>query len=327
MSGMQTVCQGILVFYDRSRMSIWTLLALPALLAAGWLGLRWLRRELTPQRQAHPVPSPADAGIQWVSIPTANGKQLAAQWLPAGEGRQPQGMAILMHGWGGNGSQLRPAADALQHQGWSVLLPDARSHGRSDADTFSSLPRFAEDLDACLDWLHRQRIPPTGDSGHDQVVLLGHSLGAAAALLCASHRSDLSAVVSVSAFAHPEQVMRRWLAEYRIPFWPIGWLVNRYIESVIGHRFDDIAPVHSIARVRAPVLLVHGRADDVVPLACAEQLKAAASQADLLVVSGRHDHFVDEAGLNDQVLAWLAEHRHPERLRMDSDQQEWHMSR
>lgn len=65
---MQTVCQGILVFYDRSRMSIWTLLALPALLAAGWLGLRWLRRELTPQRQAHPVPSPADAGIQWVSI-------------------------------------------------------------------------------------------------------------------------------------------------------------------------------------------------------------------------------------------------------------------
>lgn len=99
--------------------------------------------------------------------------------------------------------------------------------------------------------------------------------------------------------------MRRWLAQYRIPFWPIGWLVNRYIESVIGHRFDDIAPVHTIAQVKAPVLLVHGREDDVVPLACAEQLKAAASNATLLVVPGHHDRFDDEAGLNERVMNWL----------------------
>lgn len=303
-----------------SSMSTWAWLAPPALLIAGWLGLRWLRRELTPQRLAHPEPSPADLVSQWVTIPTANGKLLAAQWMPAGQSVPQQGVAILMHGWGGNGSQLRSAADALQRQGWAVLLPDARSHGRSDADTFSSLPRFAEDLDACLDWLIRHHAERTQDGGHAQVVLLGHSLGASASLLCASRREEVSAVVSVSAFAHPEQVMRCWLAEYRIPFWPIGWLVNRYIESVIGHRFDDIAPVHSIARVKAPVLLVHGREDDVVPLACAEQLKAAAFNATLLVVPGQHDSFADEAGLNDQVLAWLAGHRRQEWLRMDSGQ-------
>lgn len=278
------------------------------LLAVGWLGLRWLRRELTPPRLAHPEPSPSDPLGQWLTIPTANDKRLAAQWIPpAGEGGPRQGMAILMHGWGGNGSQLRPAAVALCGQGWSVLLPDARSHGRSDGDTFSSLPRFAEDLDACLDWLQRHQLHPTPDQGQVPVVLLGHSVGAAASLLCASRRSDVSAVVSVSAFAHPEQVMRRWLAEYRIPFWPIGWLVNRYIEGVIGHRFDDIAPVRTIVRVKAPVLLVHGREDDVVPLSCAEQLKAAACHADLLVVPGRHDRFVDETELNRQVLAWLSD--------------------
>lgn len=293
-------------------MSTWSWLIPPALLASGWLGLRWLRRELTPLRLAHPGSSPADAGIQWVTIPTANGKQLAAQWIPAGEGG-PQRMAILMHGWGGNGSQLRPAADALRGQRWSVLLPDARSHGRSDADTFSSLPRFAEDLEACLDWLHRHRSHSAQDDSHPQLVLLGHSLGASASLLCASRREDVSAVVSVSAFAHPEQVMRRWLAEYRIPFWPIGWLVNRYIESVIGHHFDDIAPVRTIARVKAPVLLVHGSEDDVVPLVCAEQLKAAASNATLLVVPGRHDSFADEAGLNVKVLDWLGQDWPPAR--------------
>jgi uncharacterized protein len=287
---------------------VWLGLALVWLLVI--VGLRWLRRELTPKRLAHPEPKKLTADIPWVRIPTANGKELAVQWLPASGDTPARGTAVLMHGWGGNGSQLRPAADVLRRDGWAVLLPDARSHGRSDDDTYSSLPRFAEDLDACLAWLHAQRPEPAERA---PVVLLGHSLGAAATLLCASRRSDIHAVVSVSSFAHPEQVMRRWLATYRIPFWPLGWAVNRYIESVIGHRFDDIAPVSTITRIRCSVLLVHGEQDDLVPLNCARQLQAAAqsshtANATLLVVAGRHDHFDDEAGLNEQVRAWLQKH-------------------
>lgn len=271
---------------------------LALLLATAWLGLRWLRKALTPERLAHPDTS-FHPGIQWVQISTANGKQLAAQWWPADtqEDGGPRRIAILMHGWGGNGSQLIPAAHVLHRHGWSALMPDARSHGRSEADTYSSLPRFAEDLDACLAWLPEPR----------EVILLGHSLGAVASLLCASRRPDIAAVVSVSAFAHPEQVMRRWLAAYRIPFYPLGWLVNRYIERVIGHRFSDIAPVNTIARVQAPVLLVHGQQDDVVPLACAQQLQAAGAQATLIEVPGQHDRFDDEATLNERVTAWLTD--------------------
>ena len=59
-------------------MSTWAWLLPPGLLTASWLGLRWLRRELTLQRLAHPGPSPADVEVQWVTIPTANGNQLAA---------------------------------------------------------------------------------------------------------------------------------------------------------------------------------------------------------------------------------------------------------
>ncbi len=68
--------------------------------------------------------------------------------------------------------------------------------------------------------------------------------------------------------------MRRWLAKYHIPFWPVGWLVNCYIEHVIGHRFDDIAPVSRIG-LASPVLLVHGSRDDIVPLDCALRLRDA----------------------------------------------------
>ncbi|MDD5479135.1 alpha/beta fold hydrolase [Rhodoferax sp.] len=270
-----------------------------------FLALQWLRRELTPARLAHPdasdvvLPTP-----QHLRIPTQNQRTLFAQWLPQTPLKQTLGTVVLMHGWGGNGSQLMPAARELHAQGWRVLLPDARCHGLSDADTFSSLPRFAEDIDAALNWL----LAHEATSQH-RLVVLGHSVGAAAAILCASRRTDVSAVVSVSAFAHPEQVMQRWLAQYRIPFWPVGWLVNRYVEHVIGHRFNDIAPVSRIGLIGCPVLLVHGNRDKVVPLDCALRLRDAGAHATLLEVAGSHDSFDTPEILYQQVSQWLCDTR------------------
>lgn len=269
-----------------------------------WLSLRWLRRELTPARMSHPpLKTIALAqGVRAVFVSTVRNRQLHAWWWP-----QPQvgkgACAVLMHGWGGNGSNLMSAAQLLHTQGWHVLLPDARSHGLSDGDDYSSLPRFAEDLDAALAWLATQ--VPSDSATPAPRLLMGHSLGAAACILSASRRRDVSAVVSISAFAHPEQVMRRWLSRYRLPYWPLGWGVNRYIEHVIGHRFNDIAPISRLQHVRCPVLLVHGTNDNVVPMHCAHMLLQSQPLAQLIPVAGTHDVFEDQARLEQDVMAWL----------------------
>lgn len=280
----------------------WPLVAYLVLIpAVVWLASWWLRRELTPERLPHPEAKDVFApALEHLRIPTQNQRCLFAQWLPQAQAKQALGIAVLMHGWGGNGSQLMPAAKLLHAQGWSVLLPDARSHGLSDQDTYSSLPRFAEDIDAALNWLVEHEAPSA-----PRLVVLGHSLGAAAAILSASRRQDVSAVVSVSAFAHPEQVMQRFLAAYRIPFWPVGWLMNRYIERVIGYRFEAIAPVGRIGLVASPVLLVHGNRDDIVPLDCARRLCDAGARATLLEVAGSHESFDDPENLFRQISQWL----------------------
>lgn len=280
------------------------------LLAAGLLtvlvpiGLWWLRRSLTPERMRQPPDvGPGQPTPQQVHLPTQRGLALNAWWLPPPGMHAPAApVVVLLHGWGGNAATLWTAACHLHQAGCAVLLPESRNHGQSDTDTFSSLPRFAEDLDAALDWASQQ---PGVDAR--QLVALGHSVGGAAALLSASRRSDLQAVVSVSAFAHPELVMRRWLATRHIPYWPLGWLVNRYVEHVIGHRFADIAPLHTLPQVTCPVLLVHGTRDDVVPLGCARQLhqQAQAGRATLMAVAGTHESFDNEAQLMADVLAWL----------------------
>jgi dipeptidyl aminopeptidase/acylaminoacyl peptidase len=195
-----------------------------------------------------------------------------------------------MHGWGGNAEMMLPLAGPLHAAGYSLLLLDARCHGKSDGDSFASLPRFAEDVDAGLAWLAAQ---PEVDP--QRLGIVGHSVGAGAALLAASRRRDVRAVVSLAAFAHPAAMMRRWMSGMHISYWPLGAYILAYVQRVIGHRFDAIAPCNTIAKVACPVLIVHGLADDTVPVAEAQQIHAgrASDAVELLLVPGSHDDYGD----------------------------------
>lgn len=269
-------------------------LALAALLVWGFH--RAIRRGLAPERWVEGR-TPGDLGLEYreVGIPTANGRELFGWFLPAARAGAAPAVALL-HGWNANAETLLPLARPLHQAGFALLLFDARCHGRSDADSFASMPRFAEDLEHALDWLRRQ---PEADPR--RLAVVGHSVGAAAALLVASRGNDLAAVVSIAAFAHPQAMMRRLLAANRIPYRPVGWYILNYVQRVIGHRFDAIAPVHSIGKVRCPTLLIHGAEDITVPVAEARAIHAArcGEHVRLLVIPGSHDDFGDverEAG-------------------------------
>lgn len=268
---------------------IWILvgIAFIALLAV----LRWaIHRSLAPGRIVE-VRTPADVGLQYceVTTPTENGKSLFGWCVSANRpGRRPAIVAI--HGWGGNAETLLPLAQPLHEAGFALLLIDARCHGQSDEDSFASMPRFAEDLGHAIDWLKRR-----DDVDPQAIAVIGHSVGAAASLLAASRRKDIAAVVSIAAFTHPVAMMRRWFAAKGIPYRPIGWVMLRYVEWVIGHRFDDIAPINTIRRVQCPTLLVHGGEDATVPVSEAHTLHAARSgeHVQLKVVVGSHDDYAD----------------------------------
>jgi len=234
--------------------------------------------------------SPAAHGLvfETVRVPTASGKQLHAWLVPAaGEGRAPA--VVLLHGWGGNAQAMLPLARPLHEAGFTALFLDARCHGLSDADDFASLPRFAEDAGRACDWLAaRPDVDPR------RIALVGHSVGAGACLLAAAERRDVAAVVSIAAFAHPAEMMRRWLAAKSVPELAARYVLA-HVERVIGHRYDDIAPLASIARLDCPVLLVHGEHDRVVPPDDARRLHAACpdSGTELVMLDADHESFVD----------------------------------
>lgn len=270
--------------------------AVPIPLLHGWL----LRRFAAP-RVPHGS-SPAEWGIraEAVRIPAAGGKTLFAWFVPSPH-RARAPAILIMHGWGANAALMLPALPPLHHAGHAVLLLDARCHGESDDEAFTSMPRFAEDIASGLDWLKtRAELDPA------RLALVGHSVGAGAALLCASRRSDVRAVVSLAAFAHPADMMRRLLAGLHAPWWPLGWAITRYVSHVIGARFDDFAPVNTIARLRCPVLLVHGRRDATVPFDDARRLLAAAGpDVRLLAVDADHDLSSAMSTEHDAIIGFL----------------------
>lgn len=225
-------------------------------------------------------PSTYDLPYQMTKVPTVRGKELFAWFIPT-EATAPT--IIILHGWGANAELMLPMAIPLHNAGFNVLMVEARGHGRSDGDTFSSLPRFAEDLECTIDWLK------THHESTSSITLLGHSVGAGAVLLEASRRTDISAVISISAFAHPEWMMQRYLKRAHTPRFLEHWII-RYVEWVIGHQYEAIAPMNTAKQLCCPVLLVHGKADKVVPVEDAHVIKESINDGLVEML------LVDEAG-------------------------------
>ena len=228
-----------------------------------------------------------------VWIDNSDGIRLHAWFVPVG---RPAPAVIVIHGWGGSADAMLPLAPHLHRMGFHGLFLDVRNHGLSDRDRFVSMPRFADDLETAAAWIR----------GHPDVTsagVIGHSVGAGAAILSASRSDVFDALVSVSAPADPELLMRKQMSS--LPK-PLVTIALAGIQRIIGQDFADFAPHNRIALVRTPMMLVHGDDDRIVPVSNLHVLSAAQPKAEVLLVpGGGHSdlhHFLGHIGqINDFV--------------------------
>lgn len=218
-----------------------------------------------------PVPrTPGDLDLvsEVISLPSPTGKRVHAWFIPADPGAPA---VLVMHGWTGNSGLMLPLAPRLQALGFHALFVDARGHGLSDSEEYVGMPRFAEDIEAGIDWLR-------ADERVSAIGLLGHSIGASAAILAAARRPEVEALVVVAGVADP-----------RVLKWPgipdaLQKTMMRRWRNRSGYDLDRLVPVQRIKEVRAEILILHGQADRIVSVENAQALAAAAPQAELLVV-------------------------------------------
>lgn len=231
--------------------------------------------------------TPAEAGLTYddVDLTTDDGQRLHGWWV---QRRAPgRGHVLLCHGNAGNVGDRIAHAAVLTGVGFDVLLFDYRGYGSSsgspdEAGTYT-------DARAARSWL-------VGEPGVDprRVLYLGESLGGAVALeLALAHPP--AGLVLLSAFTSVRDMAR---LHYR---------------AVPAALVPDAYPsLRRIAGLRAPLLVLHGEDDMIVPVEHARALfDAAPAPKRLRIVRGAgHNDIVSLAGprLAAEIAAWAGEH-------------------
>ncbi|MCU0773619.1 MAG: lysophospholipase [Ideonella sp.] len=211
-------------------------------------------------------------------IPAGARQHIRLWWLPH---PQPHAPALLyLHGTFRNLYQNLPKIEALREAGFAILGVDYRGWGSSTPIVPSERSIYA---DAALGWEALVERQPDAR----RRVVYGHSMGGGVAVEIASrlrHGHDYGALVLESTFTRMPDVARA----------AAGRVAGAMAELISTQRFDSI---DKIPRVDAPVLFLHGTADDTVPFELGRRLYEAARPPKRLVAieGGTHSRLQQEA--------------------------------
>lgn len=197
-------------------------------------------------------------------------------------------LVVIGHGVTGNKDRphLVALAGELAAAGIASLRISFSGNGESEGEfTASTISKEVEDLGAVLDVL----------PGWD-ITYVGHSMGAAVGVLRASRDARIKRLVSLAGMAHPAEFAQREFGAQQ-PGKDFMWDDE---DCPLGETFmRDMAAIPSVAdaarAITAPWLLVHGTADDVVPISDSEALVQAvgADRVNFLRIDGANHGFAE----------------------------------
>jgi uncharacterized protein len=198
--------------------------------------------------------SPAAQGLSGVAevvIATPDGTRLIAWWRPPQPGKA---VVLYFHGNGGSIAGRAGRVRLLEEAGVGSLLLSYRGYGGSTGSP--SETALVADGILVRDWLEREKgIAPA------QIVVTGESLGTGVAVQVAAARRSGGVLLESPYTSLTEVAAGRY------------WWVP--VHTLMSDRF---ASIEHIRRIQAPLLIVHGTLDAVVPFAMGERLLAAAAE-------------------------------------------------
>ena len=260
----------------------WTLI----LLLAGYLGVAALL--YVAQRGLMYFPDPARippaalglAGAEDLLLDTADGERVVAWHVPPRNDDRP--VVLYLHGNGGALSHRAGRFRVLTDDGTGLLAIDYRGYGGSTGrPTEAGLA-----IDAAAAYAFAAARYPA-----ERIAIWGESLGTGVAVALAAKRPAGHIVLEAPFTAAVDLAARQY------PFLPVHWLMKDQFRSDLR-----------IGAVTAPLLILHGERDPIVPIAYGERLFALANEPKRLVrfPEGEHEN-LDQFGALAIVKSFLDE--------------------
>jgi hypothetical protein len=216
--------------------------------------------------------STAEAGLpdfRDVVLQTSDGERLVAWWKPPEPGRA---LLLYFHGNGGSLLNRRHRVRALSADGRGVLIVSYRGYSGSTGDPSEAGIRL--DAVAARDWL--ASYEPA------RIVLYGESLGTGVAIWLATERRVAGVILDApyTSTADVAQALFRYV--------PVALLMR-----------DQFRSIDRVDKVAAPLLMMHGDRDGVIPIAQSRTLFAAANEPKryLELPGTGHEEVLERGGL------------------------------
>lgn len=248
---------------------------------------RAMRVMLTPPRHSF-----SDAELlaleeaSLLPVPMISGRLIAWRW-----GRAADPAVVLVHGWGGRGTQLRGLVAPLLAHGFSVVTYDAPGHGMTGGGE-SSLPHMLQGLTAVLDHLGPVH------------AIVSHSVGAAVTAAVLAQRPEIKCAVLIAPPASLTAHSRRIAETLQ---WPeaLRAAMQRRIEYRFGVDWSEFEAER--ARGDQPLLVIHDREDREVPFSEGRRHVANWPRSRLLATCGLgHRRVLEDVGVIKAVTDFVA---------------------
>ena len=224
-----------------------------------------LQRQMMFPRYMIDVPPYNDhvSGIERIWINT-NFKKVESWFMTpnSGQSKKPSPVVIFAHG---NGEIIDFWPNELKkfnHLGIGILLVEYPGYGRSKG--VPSQKSITETFTKAYDILvERKDVDPS------KIILFGRSLGGGAACALAAERPS-AALILMSTFTSARSFASKYLAP----------------SFLVRDPFDNLAVVGAYPK---PVLVIHGKYDEIIPFSHGNALYQAAPQGKLITYDSGHN--------------------------------------
>lgn len=229
----------------------------------------------------YPAPdmiSPLPAGFEEVVLTTSDGIELRSFYRPASAG---QPTAVYFHGNGGTLYGSLVATEQIAAAGYGLLLVEYRGYGGNAGSP--SEDGFYADGRAALAFLRERQI------AESDTILMGNSIGTGTAVQLATEITPKALLLTAPFTSLPDVAAD-----------VLWWLPVRLL---IRDQYDSHA---KIGDVNAPILVLHGSADELIPHQQGQALAAETARADFQLFAGEGHNLIFTPAVQAAQVEWLA---------------------
>ena len=272
------------------------------------------RKELSPLGEEYPELKDAVLGTtRWITYKARDGLEIPAYLtLPPGAPAKGAKAPLIVLPHGGPGSrdtyEFDFLAQFLATRGYAVLQPQFRgSWGFGKAFEDAGNGQWADKMQTdLLDGI--AAVAASGDADPARTCIVGASYGGYAALAGAAFHPE--AYRCAAAIAGVSDLGLLSVEQARLYGRDSGSMqeFRKMLGGAPSAKILASSPVHQVAGIRAPILLIHGDKDTVVPieqsLNMAEALKAAGKPVEMVTLADEN-HYLTRTATRTQMLEAL----------------------